>query len=168
MPTNHALRKYGLRASDTKFQHAGRLSRESKHPYDYCLRLMLERYAGRLLHKGHTGDVMAEARGKREDGLLRAEYQRVFKGGTQFHSSAQFQRALTSKEIKLKGKNANIAGLQMADLVARDVLIDILTRKGVQVPPPSPFSRRMIELLQSKYNRNTSSEKIDGYGRVIV
>jgi hypothetical protein len=151
-----------------KIQHENRKRKEVVLPYDFGLRLMLERYSGRLIHKGHTGDVMAESRGHREDGALRSEYERIYNGGTQYHSAQQFQRALTSKQLKLKGKEANIAGLQLADLLARDVLIDVLHRKGVSVPAPSAFSKQVIDVLQTKYNKNTSTGKIDGYGRVIV
>jgi hypothetical protein len=151
-----------------KKAHDERWHKQSAHPYNFCLHLLLERYVGRLLHRGHRGDVMVEARGGREDKILRAEYSKLYAGGTQFQPASQFQRALTSKELKIKTKTSNVAGLQIADLIARDVMLEILSHRNVPCPKPTAFGRRLREILVEKYNRRLGDGRIDGYGRVFV
>ncbi|HEY2406758.1 MAG TPA: DUF3800 domain-containing protein [Polyangiaceae bacterium] len=151
-----------------KVKHSTSPQKQSEHPYNFGLQLLLERYAGRLLHKGHQGDVMAESRGRREDTLLRAEYIKVYDGGTRYQPAQQFQKALTSRELKLKGKGDNIAGLQIADLIAREVLIDVLSINGHTFKSASPFCTELRRILQVKYNNHTADKRIDGYGRILV
>ena len=79
---------------------------------------MLERYC-RFLNTIHaTGDVLAESRGGSEDRQLKEAYKAVYNSGTQLRSPAYFQKTLTSHEIKIKPKTANIAGLQISDVLA--------------------------------------------------
>lgn len=49
---------------------------------------------------------------------LKAAYQSIFQAGTLRHGEEFFQTRLTSKDVKLKPKEKNIAGLQLADLLA--------------------------------------------------
>jgi len=84
------------------------------HPYHYCMAAMLERYSGWLNYKNAVGDVMAEARGREEDLQLAQAYTRVYESGTMASSHQLHQRVLTSKDIKIRDKRANIAGLQLA------------------------------------------------------
>jgi hypothetical protein len=53
---------------------------------------------------------MAESRGGKEDRRLKAAYERLWEQGTDFVPPDQFQRALTSKQLKMKTKANNIAG----------------------------------------------------------
>ena len=74
--------------------------------------------------------------------------------GTGQLSRQELQNYITSKEIKLKPKQANIAGLQLADLVAYPAKVDILQANGRQLStPPSLASRRIIEGIRRKYNQ---------------
>ncbi|MGQ9666008.1 MAG: hypothetical protein ACUVWB_01725, partial [Anaerolineae bacterium] len=100
-----------------KQAHINRYGNAAHHPYHYCLTVLLERYCGFLNHLHANGDVMGESRGGAEDQQLKAAYQSVYENGTKSHEPTFFQRALTSKELKLKPKSANIAGLQIADLL---------------------------------------------------
>ncbi len=99
-----------------KRTHIERYQEAAFHPYHYCLVAMLERYCGWLHFHNAEGDVLAESRGGTEDRQLKAAYRRTYNDGTQFRGPSFFQSVLTSKEIKLKSKNSNIAGLQIADL----------------------------------------------------
>lgn len=82
------------------------------HPYHYCLAAMLQRYCGWLNYKNVVGDVMAEARGKVEDRQLENAYSNIYNSGTLYLDASTAQRVLTSNSLKLKGKAADIAGLQ--------------------------------------------------------
>ena len=74
--------------------------------------------------------------------------------GTDFLSAQELQNYITSKEIKLKPKSANIAGLQLADLVAYPAKIEILQANGCPLTnTPSLATRHIIEGIQPLYNQ---------------
>ncbi|MFQ6131409.1 MAG: DUF3800 domain-containing protein [Armatimonadota bacterium] len=137
------------------------------HPYHVGLGLVLERYCGYLSHLNRAGDVMAEARGKKEDALLGNAYRHIYIHGSRYHRAQFFQRTLTSREIKLKRKTANIAGLQLADLLAHPVRQDILEHAGRIQGKPDTFGTRLVRALGQKYNRQLYKGRIEGYGRVL-
>jgi hypothetical protein len=83
------------------------------HPYHLGLGFLLQRFAGYLNHINRVGDILGESRGGREDRLLKESYSRVFERGVWMTRSEVFQSALTSSELKLKPKSANISGLQL-------------------------------------------------------
>ena len=76
---------------------------------------------------------------------------------------------LTSKEIKLKPKHANIAGIQLADLLAYPLKQGILIENG-RIPETSEelFGKRVCEIIKKKYNRRFLSGKVYGYGKVFL
>ena len=59
-----------------------------------------------------------ESRGGKEDRRLKDSFRRITNSGTNHLSTDQIMEKLTSKELKVKPKSANISGLQVADLIA--------------------------------------------------
>jgi hypothetical protein len=137
------------------------------HPYHLALGFMLQRYAGYLNHIGRAGDVMAEARGKVEDRLLKDSYERVFRQGVWMTNVQVFQAALTSSQLKLKPKSANVAGLQLADLLGHPVKQWALKRYGILADELAPFAQRLTRIVEPKFNRHLYDNRLDGYGVVI-
>lgn len=153
-----------------KKSHIERYGEAAYHPYHYCLAVMLERYCGFLNFYNAQGDVMAESRARVEDQELRKVYQDLYNHGTQFRNSSFFQKVLTSKEIKLKKKEANIAGLQIADILAYPLKQQILVENGV-VPPETlrgKFAEELIAAVEDKYNRQVYTGWVAGYGKVFL
>lgn len=146
-----------------KQEHVNRYRQWSAHPYHYCLMVLVERLVLELRSRGLTGDVMAESRGTREDGALKAAFRGIYEHGTDTISGTVVQRYLTSREIKLAKKRDNIAGLQIADLLAHPSWKCCLARReGTSLAVN--FGGRVAEILErSKYRRNGT--RIDGYGR---
>ena len=111
-----------------KFSHRERYNIWRFHPYHYCLKVLLERHVLFLYQGDHRGDVMVESRGGKEDRQLKRSYTRLYEEGTDYINIEIWQAHLTSIKLKVKPKRANIAGLQLADLVAhpsrREILID--------------------------------------------
>jgi len=136
------------------------------HPYHYCLAAMLDRYSGWLNHKNIVGDVMAESRGTEEDLQLCEAYRRVYKSGTLMFRYDHHQRALTSKDIKMKPKVANIAGLQLADILAYPVRQAMLLEKSAILDPGENFGKMIYDIAKAKFNIHTGKGKVEGYGRV--
>jgi len=134
------------------------------HPYHYCLTVLLERYVRRLQQIGGTGDVMVEARGKKENIQLEQAYRHIYKKGTTYTEASLFQNHFTSREIKIKPKHANIAGLQLADVLANPSCRHMICERTNE-PMNAEFSGKLVKiLLDSKYHRNWIG-KISGYGR---
>jgi len=147
-----------------KFEHKTRYQVWQQDPYHYCLRILLERYVLFLKDLELTGDVMAESRGGKEDMRLKKSYRRVFEEGTEYVSSEMFESYLTSRELKVKQKSNNIAGLQIADLIAHPSFKSTLARKNRQSLPSNYGGKIALILEKKKYYRSPAG-KIDGWGR---
>jgi hypothetical protein len=135
------------------------------HPYHYSIQARIERYCRWLVDRGAEGDVWAEARGAREDRDLLEEYRRLRASGTRYLKSSLAERALTNSSLSLRPKSANIAGLQLADILAHPVKQQALIDRGI-IPPPTVdrFGNRLAKLAYRKFRRQGS--RVDGYGRV--
>jgi hypothetical protein len=120
-------------------------------PYHYCLAVLLERYIFFLEQRKSCGDVMAESRGGKEDRRLKDSFARLFQEGTPYVGPDRFGKTLTSRQLKVKIKANNIAGLQLVDLLAHPSRNEILGDQGLLAPKVRPFSERVIEVLQKKY-----------------
>jgi uncharacterized protein DUF3800 len=148
-----------------KKQHSERY-KSPLHPYHYCLAALLDRYSGWLNFKNARGDVLAESRGKEEDIQLKEAYRRVYESGTLLFGHAHHQRALTSKEIKLDRKGANIAGLQLADLLAHPAKQAYLVEKGVVEDRQNVYGNRLFAAVRDKFNCVEPAGRVEGYGKV--
>lgn len=151
-----------------KKTHEDRYGSAAFHPYHYCLAAMLERYCGYMHLIGAKGDVMAESRGGSEDRQLKAAYQELYNQGTLHRASSFFQQVLTTKEIKLKPKQANIAGLQIADLLAHPLKQDILVEERRILDWEDTFGQKICETVTDKYNRQVYKNIVHGYGKVFL
>ncbi|MBI4198076.1 MAG: DUF3800 domain-containing protein, partial [Chloroflexi bacterium] len=135
-----------------KKAHRERYGDAAIHPYHLLLTLLLERYRGYLMYVNGTGDVLAEARGGKEDMALKDAYRKLWQGGTYYISSQEFQKVLTSRELKVKRKEQNIGGLQVTDLLAYPAKQYIL-ESGEKVPPAgATFSAKLAQVFKGKFD----------------
>lgn len=121
-------------------------------PYHYCLAVLLERFTMFLRRRNACGDMLAESRGGKEDRRLKDSFSRLWERGTDFMAAIEFQQALTSKQLKVKTKANNIAGLQVTDLVAHPSRCEILEEQKLFNRPIAPFAQQVIQILQRKYD----------------
>jgi len=139
------------------------------HPYHYCLKVILERYVLFLDNNDHRGDVMVESRGGREDRKLADSYARLYQNGTEYIPVQMWQARLTSKKLKIKPKQANIAGLQLADLIAHPSRREILLEKHLLNDERMVFGDQICQILRrDKYLRNQRTGQIWGYGKKLL
>lgn len=132
-------------------------------PYHYCQEILIERYAGHLNRHGFIGDVMAESRGGKEDTRLKRSFNRLHCSGTNFVAASAIQQAFTSSQLKVKRKGDNIAGLQLADLIAHPAWVSALAKADIRSVPDN-FGTRIAAILdRDKYLRNQHG-KIEGWG----
>ncbi len=135
-------------------------------PYHYCLAMLLERFMFFLRQRGCQGDALAESRGGKEDRKLKDSFTRLWENGTDFIKPDQFQQVLTSKQLKVKSKANNVAGLQLADLIAHPSRNEILHEQGLLGGDPAAFAQQVIGILQGKYYQR--SGRIAGFGKKFI
>jgi hypothetical protein len=133
-------------------------------PYHYCLAVLMERYAFFLRQKRSLGDVMAESRGDKSDMRLKKSYNGLWRSGTEYVSAENLQKALSSRELKVKPKRDNIARLQIADMLSQATRDDILERNGLLGKESNPLNRRLVAVLEDKYYRRGGNV----YGRKLL
>lgn len=149
-----------------KLEHKSQYTVWTYNPYHYCLAVLVERYFRFLSNKNSIGDIMIESRGGKEDIRLKKSYRKIYDEGTSFIKPDLFQKVLTSKELKVKPKSSNIAGLQLADLIAypaRQYIFDIY---GIEKKLKPTFNDYIIGVIESKFY-NLRGE-IKGYGIKIL
>jgi len=150
-----------------KKSHLERYQQAALHPYHYCLNMLLERYTFHLAEHGGRGDVLAEARGKKEDQALREEYTRFYEHGTFYRKPQHIQQVLTSKELKLKQKTKGIVGLEFADLLSLATKLDTLYAYKVLPSLSENFCKTIIDNIQKKYRFSTGGTS-KGFGKKLV
>jgi hypothetical protein len=137
------------------------------HPYNMGVKFIYEQYKDYLVHIRRCGDVMAESRGGKEDRLLKRVYEAlgIAIWGWQPEGGGPFQPVITSKELKVKPKSANISGLQLADLLAHPCRQDILREFGRTTEEASRFAKRLLATIGDKFHRHIRSGEIKGAGK---
>ncbi len=140
-----------------KEKHVKRSGAWSRDPYHYCMEILLERFCTLMRQLHSTGDVMAESRGGKEDRRLKDEFRDLWENGTDSWEPENIQRLLTSRELKVKPKSANTAGLQLADLIANPSRSEILAENGLLGRELGAFAKEVVEVLKEKYYRQGDS-----------
>jgi hypothetical protein len=147
-----------------KLEHQQRYQVWRYDPYHYALAVLVERFVAWLREHNAVGDVMAESRGGKEDLRLKASFQRISERGTEYVRPDEFAHWFTSKQLKVKSKSNNIAGLQLADLIAHPSFKATWARNSGQELSDN-FGGQIARILETqKYYRNYRG-KIDGWGR---
>lgn len=133
--------------------------------YEMLVGNAIERYFYFLRGRG-TGDVMAEATNGPLDEHLKQLYANFYEKGTDHIPAHRLRPVLASKEIKIKPKAANIAGLQFADLLA-STCFSHCKRIYANGPEFHPFSMQVADLIeQHKFYRNPNTKNPHGFGRI--
>lgn len=130
---------------------------QANNPYNLSLTFILERtvfLADR--YNCNKINVIAEARGKKEDAKLHDQYQIIVSNGTEYVKQERFTQRLT--DIDFKKKEENVAGTQLCDLVAYPLANYVL------YPERENLAFRVIE---PKMYRQFSGDDFLGYGLKI-
>jgi len=141
-------------------------------PYALALEYLMQRYIYWLQAYskkfGHTyGDILAESRGGSEDKITKQTYIEIYngRGFKQIRNAPSF---LSSKEIKLKPKKANIAGLQFVDLISHPSRRYILAKNGLADDiKDSSYEQLIVDVLVESKFRRDSKGKIEGSGTLL-
>ena len=140
-------------------------------PYALALEYLMQRfqYWMQTCSKRHShifGDIMAESRGGREDRTTKETY-RLMYDGKGYNELVDADKFYSSKEIKLRKKKDNIAGLQFVDLISHPARRYILVQnKLADNIKTTSFEQKVVDVLvKSKFRRQDGI--IDGYGTVF-
>ena len=144
---------------------------KAQDPYALALEYLMQRYQywlqdyGRM-HGITLGDIMAESRGGREDRTTKDTYRLIYEGKG-YNGLRDAEQYYSSKDIKLRKKKENIAGLQFVDLISHPARRYILSQHGLaRNLKQTSFEQQVVELLvQKKFRRHGST--IEGYGAVM-
>ena len=145
-----------------KMEHQKKYDTWRYDPYHYCMAILFERFHLRLKETYLTGDMMFESRGGKEDMRLKDSYKKIFSNGTDWINPEDIKDTITTKELKIKPKSANIAGLQVADLLAYPLYKYALKFFKIKEDNRETFNDKIIEVIKSKIYK--SGNKIEGYG----
>ena len=138
-----------------KQAHRDRYGPAAHHPYNYCAAVLTERYIRWLQSAGARGDVLAESRGGKEDRDLKSRFREVIDTGTEGLPASELQEVVTSRELKMRNKEANITGLQLADLIVYPATRDILQENGQPLhSQPSQATRRIIDAIRPLHGQD--------------
>lgn len=140
-------------------------------PYALALEYLMQRYQYWMQDYSQRygavmGDIVAESRGGKEDRITKDTYRLIYdgKGYNRLNDASQYY---SSKEIKLRKKKANIAGLQFVDLISHPARRYILSQNHLAHNlKPTSFEQTVVEILvKEKFRRHNGI--IDGYGAVF-
>ena len=145
-----------------KKEHKIKYSTWKYDPYHYCMEIILERFFFFLEKESALGDVMIESRGGKEDIRLKKSYSRIFEKGTHFVEAERLEKRLTSKQLKVKPKMLNIAGLQLADLIAHPSRRMMFRIYNIEESKKYAFGEKIISVIKPKYYKG--KDGIEGYG----
>lgn len=147
-----------------KREHLDRYQAWRFDPYHYCLQCLVERYVNWLRRNDLNGDVVIESRFKKADKKLKASFLRLWERGTGPIAPAIIQQHLRSHEIGLVPKSANVAGLQICDLIAHPSARE-MRREREGLEPYIDFGGDIVRILrEKKYARNPKTMMIEGWG----
>ena len=135
-----------------KYSHFRKYGEHAPHPYHYAVSAILELYCNFLNILGRTGDVLAESRGAREDTYLKEAYRTIWTNGTNLQAQDFFQKSLTTDEIKIQPKSANITGLQIADLLAYPCRAELLYLKDRTENLGGIYGQKLCQVIRDKHS----------------
>lgn len=138
-----------------KKKHKERYGDNAFDPYNLCLSAIIERFCFDIGNKAAGGMVIAEKRSKLLDKQLQLVWAQMCTTGTRHLAGSVIAKRIGG--FHLAGKKENIAGLQLADLVATPI------GRHVMGKPP----RKDFHIIEKKFRHNGNGE-YKGYGLITI
>ena len=144
---------------------------KAQDPYALSLEYLMQRYQYWLQEYAQKygvvlGDIMAESRGGREDRITKETYRLIYEGKG-YNRLQDADKYYSSKEIKLRKKKDNVAGLQFVDLISHPARRYILSKNNsADNIKANSFEQMVVDILvKGKFRRKKG--KIEGYGTIL-
>lgn len=136
---------------------------DPSHPYHYLLEILVERYVKQLHTWNAKGDIFVESRNHNDNNTLNVEFRLFYEAGNENVSVDRVQRRLIDGKLNFKRKDQNVAGLQLADLIAFPSHRHLVcSDRGVEMD--TGFGSHVVDLLLEQKYRRSVNGRIDGYG----
>ena len=136
-------------------------------PYYFGFALLIERFLIFLKSKRALGDVVAESINSKHDKHLKKLYEHLYhKGVPEFNlDKDEFQKYLSSCQLKMKKKKACIAGLEITDLLVNPLKKEIYKRFYPEKSLYKTFDDDILEVIIGKVL--TKRSRLNGIGLKI-
>jgi len=138
-----------------KDEHLSRYGVAALDPYMISLDVLVERFCFEVGEVAGGGMIVAERRNATLDHELELAFLNLKIQGTRYVDAAQIERRIAG--LALRSKKDNIAGLQLADLVATPIGRGLLGKKDLQD----------YEITRSKFRTNRRGEST-GFGLIVL
>lgn len=138
-----------------KDEHLARYGMAALDPYLMSLDILVERFCMDIGDVEDDGLIVTERRGPTLDHELELAWLNLKIQGTRFMQAKQVERRVQS--LNLKSKSANVAGLQLADLVVTPIGRNVLGK-----PVKEDYA-----IVESRFRRSPHG-RIDGYGLMVL
>jgi hypothetical protein len=138
-----------------KDQHLSRYGVAALDPYLLSLNVLVERFCMDVGNVEGGGLIVAERRDATLDHELDLAWLNLKIQGTRFMQANKIERRVMA--LNLRDKKANIAGLQLADLVVTPIGRRVLGK----------IVKEDYQVVEQKFRRSPKG-KIDGYGLVVL
>lgn len=146
-----------------KLEHKQRYTVWQYSPYHYVMACLVERFVMWLEKHDRVGDVMGEARNPTHDKHLRRAYERLYRHGNSYNAADRFQARLTTGDLKLVRKGADIAGVQLADALAHPAH-RALKFAQLKEPQPEDYGTFLVRILDRYWYDRHPERGIRGFG----
>lgn len=138
-----------------KKKHKERYGDNAFDPYHLCLSALIERFCFEIGNKAAGGMIIAEKRSKLLDKQLQLVWGQMCTSGTRHLAGSNIAKRIGG--FHLAGKKENIAGLQLADLIASPI------GRYVMGKPV----RKDFRIIEKKFRCNGMGD-YKGYGLVTI
>lgn len=129
-------------------------------PYAYSLSVLLNRSRGFLVTMHTKADILVESRGKVEDQQIMKAYMELRTKGSLYGDAAYYKKAYPAEILMLKRKETNIAGLQLADIIAFGQKVKTILENN------KPFTRSLSRF--TKQLNSAVDPMVNQYGRYLL
>ncbi|PSR19972.1 MAG: DUF3800 domain-containing protein [Sulfobacillus acidophilus] len=138
-----------------KPNHSRKYAEAAIDPYVLSLNILVERFYYEVRNHQSTGTIIAESRNPFLDEQLTQAWNTIRRDGTRYVRGSDIRKTITS--LNIYPKLANIAGLQLADLV-----VSPIGRHYLGKNPHEDYA-----IIEQKFRRGPRRE-IDGYGLIVL
>ena len=138
-----------------KDEHLARYGVAALDPYMLSLHVLVERFCFEIGNVPAGGLIVAERRNPTLDHQLELAFLNLKIQGTDYVRAVEIEQKIPS--LTLQSKTQNIAGLQLADLVASPIGRHVIGKRD----------RRDYEIVESKFRRGGGGQS-EGFGLIVL
>lgn len=134
--------------------------------YGHAYRQLLSAYSDLLDFEAVKGCIIMEARGGKQDAVLRQIHEAVLKKGIGERTGLFFRERLFPAKLDLRAKVGNVSGLQLADILCHSMKCWILRERSVWPKSLGRFTELLIAVFGPLLSNHQVTHR-PNYGYVL-